>query len=407
MTRHIGRFVERINMRQPTFKIRLVALSVLGVLSAAPVLAQPNLEGTTGYMNMPDGRVEADGTLRTGFSFAKPYVNLWTSISLSSRLEVSGRYGRIMSGALGGPGTYWAGYGDSKDKAINGKFVLLEEDWHTPSVAVGINDVMGTGLFKSRYVAASKKFGALDATLGVGSGRITGGFAGARYAPADWGGLALVAEYDANNYKQDPYAVQTQVANRKKGVGVGAEYRWGWLSSQLSYRDGKPNINAYASIPLDISELVPKLDEPAPDTEVVVRPTMQQWQQEPQYRTTLIQRLLAQDFKNIHLHVDHNVVDVTLTNTRIALPSRAVGRAIRTILLRSPLETQAIHVHYTVNDLPVVSYHFASVARLQNYFSGQETRKQLASSVTVEYADKRAASSNDKVLDALEQEYAP
>lgn len=389
-------------MRQQKFKIRLMVCSVMSALIALPAMAQSNLNGETGYINMPDGRIETDGTLRMGYSFAKPYVNMWSSISVSPRLEVTGRYTRIMNGAM--PGAAWVGYGDFKDKVISGKLLLLEEDWRTPSVVFGMEDVMGTGLFKSKYVAASKKFGDLDATLGVGSGRIKGAFAGARYAPAAWDGLGLVAEYDANNYKQDWFAIQTQVANRKKGVGVGLEYRWGWLTSQLGYRDGKPNANIYASIPLEMKTFVPHVDEPAPDTEIAVRPTLQQWQQDPEYRKALIQRLLAQDFKNIHLDIKNNALEITLTNTRIALPSRAVGRAVRTLLLRSPLETQAIRVNYTVTDLPVVSYHFSSIERLQNYFAGQETRKQLAPSVTVSYADKRA--DNTQMLDELEQSYS-
>ncbi|MFY9260325.1 MAG: YjbH domain-containing protein [Gallionella sp.] len=393
-------------MRQQKFKMRLMVASVLGALFALPAIAQPNLNGETGYINMPNGRVEPDGTFRMGYSFADPYVNMWSSISLSPRLEMSARYTRVMSGAIGNGTAGWAGYGDYKDKVINGKFLLLTEDWHTPSVVFGLSDVMGTGLFKAKYVAASKKFGALDTTLGIGSGRISGVFAGVRYAPAAWDGFALVAEYDANNYQQDIYATTTGVINRKKGVGVGIEYQWGWLGSQLAYRDGKPNFNAYATIPLEMSDFVPKFEEPAPDTEIAVRPTLAQWQQDPQYRQTLIQRLLAQDFKNIHINKVDSLLDITLTNTRIALPSRAVGRAVRTLLLRAPLETREIRVNYTISDLPVASYHFNSVEKLQNYFAGLETRKQLATSVTVRYAHKLAHTDNTQMLDALEQAYS-
>jgi membrane-associated phospholipid phosphatase len=393
---------EELNMAQQNFKIRLMVCSVLSALFALPAMAQPNLNGETGLINMPDGRIEADGTLRMGYSFAKPYVNMWSSVSLSSRLEVTGRYTRIMYPAS--TNVAWAGYGDYKDKVISGKFLLLEEDWHTPSVVFGMEDVVGTGLFKAKYVAASKKIGDLDATLGVGSGQIKGAFAGARYSPTNWAGLSLVAEYDANNYKQAFLASATGVVNRKKGVGVGVEYRWGWLGSQLGYRDGKPNINAYASIPLELKDFVPKFEEPAPDTEIAPRPTLQQWQQDPQYRQVLVQRLLAQDFKNIRLNQVDKVLDITLTNTRIALASRAVGRAVRTLLLRAPLEVQEIRVNYTVSDLPVTTYRFSSVEKLQSYFAGTVTRKELASSVLVDYADKRA--DNGQMLDALEQSYS-
>src|SRR3989338_6055592 len=242
------------------------------VAGASPAaLAEPNHNVETGYINMPDGRVEADGTFRMGYSFAKPYSNVWSSVVVLPRVEFYARYARIMSGSIGAPGSGWENYGDYKDKVFSGKVMLLEEDWLTPSVVFGIDDVQGTGLFKSKYLAASMQFGDLDTTLGVGTGRINGAFAGARYAPAAWKGIALAAEYDANNYQQDRFASQTGVDQRKKGMGLALEYRWGWLGSQLSWRDGKPGINLYASIPFQAKEFIPKVDEPAPDMEIVVR----------------------------------------------------------------------------------------------------------------------------------------
>jgi len=59
-----------------------VLLSALGVCVLQPALAQPNINGETGYVNMPSGRIEADGTFRMGYSFAEPYSNIWTSITL-------------------------------------------------------------------------------------------------------------------------------------------------------------------------------------------------------------------------------------------------------------------------------------------------------------------------------------
>jgi hypothetical protein len=367
-----------------------IAALVFGVLSAVnspTVFAEPNLNGETGYINMPSGRVEADGTFRMGYSFADPYSNImWGSVTVLPRVEFYARYVRILSGSGWTPGAGWANYGDYKDKVFSGKFVLLEEDWLMPSVAFGVNDVQGTGLFKSKYLAASKLFGNLDTTLGLGKGRISGAFAGARYAPKEWNGIALAAEYDANNYRQDLFSAQTGVDQRKKGMGLALEYRWGWLGSQLSWRDGKPGINLYASIPFQAKEFIPKLKEPPPDTERVTRPTFDQWKADPQYQRDLTGRLVSQDFKNVQLDVSGNTFEATLTNTRISLPSRAVGRAARSIMLRSPEETREVKIHYTVSDMPFATYTFTDADRLQRYFNGLESRKQLAPSVKVDYA---------------------
>ncbi len=381
--------------------LRLVVLYVLSVCVALPAEAEPNINGETGYINMPSGRVEADGTFRMGYSFAKPYSSTWTSVTLLPRVEFYARYVRIMSGAIGAGNQYWQGYGDYKDKVASGKVLLLEEDWNTPSVAFGLNDVQGTGIFKSQYLAASKRFGDLDATLGAGKGRISGVFAGARYAPKDWNGIALAAEYDANNYMQDHLSAQTGVDQRKKGIGLALEYRWGWLGSQLSYRDGKPGINVYASVPFESKEFIPKLDEPAPDTEIVTRPTLDQWNADPQYRRELTGRLLRQDFKNVHLDVSGQTFEATLANTRISLPSRAVGRAARSIMLLSPEETREVRINYTVSDMPFATYTFTDAERLQRYFNGLESRKQLAPTVTIDYAQPQKVAAKSATPDGL------
>ena len=388
---------------QKFFRLTLVLLAVLCGGTAVSAWAEPNLNGETGYINMPNGRVDPDGTFHIGYSFAKPYSSLWSSITFLPRVELNARYTRIMSGDIGAGNPLWQGYGDYKDKVASGKLILLEEGRYSPSLAFGINDILGTGLFKSRYLAASKQFGSLDITMGVGEGRIDGPFAGGRYEPEAWKGFALAAEYDANNYKQDLYSAQTGVDQRSKGIGTALEYHRGWFGSQLSYRAGKPGINMYFSIPLGKKEFIPKIDEPPPDTEIVPRPTLTEWNTDPKYRQDLTDRLLKQDFKNVHVNVSGNVAEATLTNTRISLPSRAVGRAARSILLCTPPDVQEIKINYTVRDMPFATYNFTDADQLRRYFNGLESRKQLAPSVAIEYAMPKKEPVQAKVQDEFAQ----
>ena len=352
----------------------------------SPAHAQPDINGESGYINMPSGRIDPDGTFRMGYSFAKPYSSIWSSIAFLPRVELSLRYTRTMSGAIGGGGSYWQGYGDSKDKVASGKILLREEDWNYPAITFGMNDVQGTALFKSRYIAASKYFGALDVTLGLGKGRIDGAFGGVRYAPDSWRGVALVSEYDANNYQQDHLADLTGVYQRRKGIGVALEYRRGWMGSQLSYRDGKAGINLYVSVPFGKKEYIPKIDEPAADSEITQRPTLAQWNADPQYQQKLTSRLLRQDFKNVRIDVSGQTAEATLDNTRISLASRAVGRAARSMLLCVPPELDQIRINYAVYDMPFATYTFTDTGKLRDYFDGLVSRKQLAPTVRIEYA---------------------
>lgn len=368
--------------------VRLFYLTLIGLASAfhAPVsFAEPALSGQSGYINMPDGRVEADGTWRIGYSFQKPYASFWNSISMIPRVEFTAAYTRIM-GVKAGEGEAWANYGDYKDKVFQGKFQFLDESDVLPAVSVGLNDFQGTGLFKAKFLAMSKQLGPVDATLGYGSGRIDGLFAGARYRTGV-NGLSLVAEYDANNYAQDLSAVASGVAGRKKGLGVAAEYRWGWLGSQLSYRDGEAGVNAYVSIPLNEKDFVPKLDEPKPYQPIKPRPTLAQWNSDPGLAREMADVLYVNNFKNVRLRMAGNVLEATLTNTRIALASRAVGRAARILLHLSPRETREIRITYTQREMPVATYSFFELDQLRRYFNGQISRKVLVQYVSVDYAD--------------------
>jgi len=371
----------------PIFLARTFLIFSCANFSVSNVLAQPNINGETGYINMPSGRIEPDGTFRMGYSFAKPYASFWSSIAILPRLEMDLRYARIMTGDIGAANPYWLGYGDYKDKVVGGKLILIEENRYFPSLAIGSNDIQGTRLFKAHYLAASKNFGALEVSIGVGNGRIDGVFAGARYAPDNWHGLALVTEYDANDYKKDLYSSLTGVDKRKKGAAIALEYRYGWLGSQISYRDGKAGINLYASIPFGAREFIPKLKEPPPDTAIVARPTIDQWNTDHQYRQHLIGRLIDQDFKNVEVEIRGNVAQATLTNSRISLPSRAVGRAARSIILNSPRNVQEIRINYAVSDMPFATYTFTDTNKLNDYFNGLESRKQLAPTVRVDYAE--------------------
>ncbi len=383
---------------------KIIVLLVCASISAH-VIAAPSVNGETGLIAMPDGRIAEDGEFRIGGSYADPYKNwVWSSISLLPRFELSARYTEIGNVDLSQyPG--WSGFGDYKDKVSSAKFLLAKESWAWPSIAFGIHDLHGTGLFEAKYLAASKRFGDLDATLGYGSQRIEGLFAGMRYRPDAWNGLALVAEYDAMDYPSDKFAAQTGLIQRDKGVGLGVEYQWGWLGSQLAWRDGDISLNAYASVPLQQKEFVPKLDEPAPDMALVARPSYARWRDNPEFQQALLKRLLDQDFKQVHLETSQYETVATLTNSRISLPSRAVGRAVRSILLRAPLETRQITVHYTIKDMAFASYTFFDVARLRQYFQGGISRQELAAYVSVDYANPAEVAFKEELMEGLEQEY--
>ncbi|MEO8164337.1 MAG: YjbH domain-containing protein [Betaproteobacteria bacterium] len=369
--------------------------------------AEPSLTGQTGLIYMPDARIDPDGTWRTGYSYASPYAAVWMSLTALPRIETSLRYTAIR----GVPGfidpARADSYGDYKDKSFDTKFVLLEEEGAWPALALGVQDLFGTNVFRAGYVTAGKRIGDLDFTLGYGTDRIDGAFGGVRYRPQWMKGFALVAEYDAYDYKRDIGSSLSGVDRRKHEVVAGVEYRYGWLGLQASYGHDEAGVNAYIAIPLQQREFVPHIDEPEPYVKITPRPRLEQWNADGEHRRRMIQALLRQDFKNVRVVSEGDKLNVVLTNARISEMSRAVGRAARTIVALAPIETREIRITYTLNDLPFATYEFIDVPRLQRYFNGQIGRPELADYVNIAYARPGSgdiAAERDEVLAAMAKE---
>jgi hypothetical protein len=343
---------------------------------------------------MPNASVEADGTYSVGYGYDSPYGSLWTTVTALPFLQLTGRYVSI-SGTPGfytsAPGQYGSAYGRYKDKVFDAKIRLLSESALLPSVAIGGTDLLGTEIFKGRYVVASKIFGEgrnFEASVGYGSGRIDGFFAGVRWAPLSAVGWALAAEYDANNYKKDFRSDSTGAWRRNKGAAVAVEYRWGWLGAQLARHSDHFSANAYITIPFSEREFIPKLYEPVyfDPKKAPPRVTAVQWQQEGSHGATLVQSLVEQDFKNVRVEFESGVLNLTLTNKRISNMGRAVGRAARTALAFVPEGTRAIHITYTALDQPIATYEFQDLQCLTDYLTGLASRESFLQTVSVRYS---------------------
>jgi len=376
----------------------LIACGVASVTRADP----------TGLINMPDARFDPDGTLRFGMSSAHPYFALSANATLLPWLETNLGVTRIS----GVPGFSTAregfgqGYGAYKDKTSGLKVRLMAEDSWWPSVAVGAQDPIGTRLFERQYAAATKTFGDAQLTLGYGRKQINGAYGGVRYSPSWLGSWSFVTEYDASDYRNFPFAEPTGVAERTRGMSYAVEYRLGWMTAAVSSQRGVTGASTYLSIPLERAEWIAKVAEPEPYAKVIPRPTLAQWEQDASYKKRMYQALYRQDFKDVRIRLEPNArLALTLTNSRISQMSRAVGRAARTALLLAPLETTEIRVTYTTNGLPVATYEFSDLQKLNRYFNGLLTRSALAESVTIRYADPSTYSEREtaELMAALEE----
>ncbi|WP_156943159.1 YjbH domain-containing protein [Pseudogulbenkiania sp. MAI-1] len=349
----------------------------------------PNLSGQDGYINMPSAYTGEDGTWSIGYSYDKPYSSLWTSATILSPLQVTARYVGVAGVAGFDDQQYGGNYGRYKDKVFDAKLQLLPEGEYTPAIAVGRTDLFGTGLFRGEYVAASKKLSDVEATVGVGTNRIEGPFAGVRWTPSQYPNWALLAEYDANDYQKDFRASETFAKERTSGVKAGLEYRWGWLSMQAAYQRSHSSLNAMVNIPLNEREFVPKIQEPSyyAPKEIPVRPSAEEWRSNPEHAQALQRVLQKQDYTLVSIAYRRGTLTLNLGNSRISDVGRAVGRAVRTALYYAPRETRTIKVTYTELDLPVATYEFFDMAALHDYLAGKISRERFRVFVLVRSAD--------------------
>ncbi|HEY6241811.1 MAG TPA: YjbH domain-containing protein, partial [Burkholderiales bacterium] len=359
-------------------------------------------------INMPDARFNPDGTLRFGMAYARPYFDLSANATLLPWLETNLAVTRIndVPGFSSERNGFGAAYGSYKDKTAGFKLRLITEEGWWPSVALGAQDTFGTTLFPRGFAVATKTVGEAQATLGYGRQQIDGVFGGLRYSPSWLGSWSLVAEYDASDYKNYPFAEQSGVSGRTHGVSTAVEYRLGWMTAAFSNQRGVAGATAYLSIPLEQKDWIPKSAEPEPYAKVIPRPTLDQWELDAGYKKRMYQALFRQDFKDVRIRLEPNArLSLTLTNNRISQMSRAVGRAARTALLLAPLETTSIRITYTSNALPFATYEFSDLRKLNRYFNGLLLRSELADSVAIRYADPSSYSETDKValMAALEE----
>ncbi len=125
--------------------------------------------GGIGLIQTPTARFSNDGEFGFGFSSEEPYNRLYATMQFFPWMEAVLRYTE---------GTFIPYYSGShqtwKDKGLDLKIRLLEENTIRPEIAIGLIDIGGTGAYSSEYLVASKRFENIDWSIGIGWGRLGG-----------------------------------------------------------------------------------------------------------------------------------------------------------------------------------------------------------------------------------------
>ena len=127
-----------------------------------------NNHGVVGLINTPTARLYNEGSFGITVYDGTPDQKLTITSSPYDWLEASFFYTSIQNFPY--PGFEYQSY---KDKGFNLK-VRVKEEGVFPAIAIGINDIAGTGYYGSEYIVGSYGINKLDMHFGIGWGALNG-----------------------------------------------------------------------------------------------------------------------------------------------------------------------------------------------------------------------------------------
>ncbi|NRP40079.1 hypothetical protein XMM3392_000443 [Aliiroseovarius sp. xm-m-339-2] len=334
-----------------------------------------NLSGTPGLVDLPTAEVAPDSEFSLFFSSFGTHFRGGIAFQVTPRLSAVFRHTKL--GDYGGR----PGENDYFDRSFDLRYRLLNEGKYLPAVSIGLNDFIGTGLYSSEYVVATKSFmdDRLRVTGGVGWGRLAGrntiGSLFGDRPPLDFGlGGNLSSNqwfrgemspfggvsYKVNDkltfkaeYSPDTYARETErgIVDQKTPLNFMLDYNWSPTTNlSLFYLHGDM-IGGQFSFNFNPRRPAARSgNETAP---LPVKPRGasgwdQQWITDPSARPDLqkvVSKALKKDGQRLQaMALSATEVEVQLQNLRYHSPAQAVGRAARILTRAMPASVETFRI---------------------------------------------------------------
>ncbi|MBC7163450.1 MAG: YjbH domain-containing protein [Roseovarius sp.] len=374
------------------------------VLTAAVFAASPGLSedgpridtgynsyGYPGMIDMPVAASRPDGELAFSVSSFAGQTRNTLTFQITPRLSGSFRYSKLENLLPGGTKALY-------DRSFSVHFRFADETAWRPALAVGLNDFLGTGVYSSEYVVATKTIGErLRVTGGLGWGRLggSGGFTNplsfisdrfetrperdvgrggdvesqvffrgdaAVFGGIEWQAtekLRLTAEYSSDSHPQeDPFAFE-----RKSQLNFGATYKVAPMTDiSLRYLYG-------SEIGVQISTaLNPKTRpfhggrEPAPPPvfprgapSVAALSWTGQVEESAAYRTRVAEALDAQGVRLHGFTLAADSARIEIENLTYPQEAQAVGRTARVLTRLLPPQIERFDIALVSDGVPVTS----------------------------------------------------
>ncbi len=350
-----------------------------------------NFYGSAGLIDMPSANVMPDGEFSTTVSYFGGVLRNTLTFQIAPRLSGSFRYAGIEGLNLAGFETYY-------DRSFDLRYQLLEQQdggWW-PSVAIGLQDFVGTGIYAGEYIVASRTFGdTLTVTGGVGWGRLgsynsfgspfsetrpsfvpgdTGGefsvdqwfrgsaafFGGIEWQPTDR--LGFVVEYSSDAYDSETaqgvfehrspwnFGVEYQM---NPSTRVGAYYLYGsevGINLAFSFNPNRPPVpTSYRPVPEPLAV--------RPDPREYPELWTTDWIDDPRARPALGERLSAelegQGQTLIAYELQPHQAEIRIENNRYRAVAQALGRSARIMADVLPPSVETFEITLVEAGLPV------------------------------------------------------
>ncbi len=355
----------------------------------------------TEIVAMPTGRLLDDGTWRSTFTYGKPYSTISSEVAVLPWLQGGFGFVRMMGvqGFANSSSQYSAftqNYGDNKDKTVFGKIKLSDESEFMPAMALVLQDPIGTSLFKYSAIAVSKKIQlsgvGVDATVGYGTGRVSGFFGGVTANVPGVRGLRVSIEKDAIDYRKDLFAAQTGLNNVRQPVAYGLEYKddTSNYAVKLAKRMGTTELKLSVYTDNNVRDVIAKTKSYPRFRTQVVQPTEQQWFNQPAHKRVMLELLQSYGFERVTIEYSANkTLQLTMTHPKHLHVSAAVGDAVHIALKLGPREMRemsVVYLNYETN-IKLAHYSFTDPAALKNYIAGAVSQSDLLPTVRVKSTD--------------------
>lgn len=335
--------------------------------------AEPAYWGGTGLIEIPTARIIKDGEINFGIAHAYPYRWYYVSLGYFPGLEISGRLTSLLN-VPAPDDPKWKNY--AKDRAIDLKYQILDESKALPAIAIGIQDIQGTRLFPSKYIALSRLIHPFDITVGYGLERLKGPFGGIEVEINPR--LSLMAEYNPIKYEKDKANVADKASSK---INFGARFKvWKGLLLGLSLHRGK-NVGAMInySFPLGKPILPRKPDYPY-TSPVDRRPLSIRGEAEPVRK--IKDALVKQGFHDVRVFIRGKEIFAEFENTKYLSETKAFGRVLRTAVALSPRDIQKVHAISKIKGVPVTTVSL-NPASFLDFLNGKLSKQDLSKIVTI------------------------